>query len=114
MSYEIKKEQFDLTMHREFFFSADNSMKMIVYLSAKRFMERIGDVQFCSYQGKVDGDSFPARHAKLAVKTYKKIKKAIYAIDVALTEKGEYDSILNSKLKRHVDIIWKYRGILWY
>ena len=107
-------EHFDLKLKRSFYYSADNSMELAVYLMAKEFMKRCGDEQFKFYLSRKDKDAVDYAHTKRAIKVYKKIKKAIYEIDeIVKTQQDGYDSIAESKLLRHIDTIWRHRHILW-
>lgn len=111
---KVSNEYFNLELKPAFFYSADNSMEYIVYLMAKEFMERAGDDQFKFYLSRTDKDAVDYEHTKGCIRTYKKIKKAIFAIDqIVEKQRDGYDSIANSALLRHIDTLWKYRHILW-
>jgi hypothetical protein len=112
---KFETDHFDLKLKKSFYYSADNSMELTVYFMAKEFMERCGDDQFKFYLSKKnDVESIDYEHTKDAIRVYKKLKKAIYAIDeIVKTRHDGYDSIANPKLLRHIDTIWKHRHILW-
>lgn len=110
---QLKKfspEQFTLKFKRAFYFSADNAMELAIYLMAKEFMKKCGNEQYEYYKSKT---CVRDEHSDQAVKTYKKINKAISAIDKIVEEKGEFDSIRDSELTKHVETLWKHREILW-
>ncbi len=104
----------------EAFYSMDNTICHLTYLCAKRYMEEQGDDQLRMYKDLVrkykdkpptdDVDEQHRQFSKDAVKIFKKIRDAIAAID----EFKEFDVIRHPKIREHVDVIWRFKGILWF